>query len=113
VAVRATVVLGLLAHGRLRADEAYVEELAVTERARRAGLGRALMIACEEEALRRGKSRLTLWVTGNNAAGIALYRSLGYAVRRRRRWPFGRILFSAPSALFMEKDLDRDSAPRG
>src|SRR5262245_28108032 len=107
VAVRATFVLGLLAHGRLRPGEAYVEELAVSAGARRAGLGRALMAACEEEALRRGKSRLTLWVAGNNAAGIALYRSLGFTVRRRRRWPFGRLLFGASNALFMEKTLDR------
>jgi ribosomal protein S18 acetylase RimI-like enzyme len=113
VAVRATFVLGLLSHGRLRQDEAYVEELAVAASARRAGLGRALMVACEEEALRRGKSRLTLWVTGNNDAGLGLYRSLGYSVRRRRRWPFGRLLFGASSALFMEKALDRGAARPG
>jgi ribosomal protein S18 acetylase RimI-like enzyme len=67
------------------------------------------MAACEEEARRRGKTRLTLWVTENNQAGLGLYRSLGFTVRRRRRWPFGGFLFNAPSALFMEKPLD--SAP--
>ena len=105
VALRATLILSMLAHGRLRPDEAYVEELAVAAEARRSGLGRALMAACEEEGRRRGKARLTLWVTGNNAAGIALYESLGFTVRRRRRWLFGRLLFGATSALFMEKPL--------
>jgi ribosomal protein S18 acetylase RimI-like enzyme len=109
VAARAMLVLTILAHGRLRPDEAYVEELAVAADARRTGIGRALMGVCEAEARRRGKARLTLWVTENNPAGVGLYRSLGFTVRRRRRWLFGGLLFNAPSALFMEKPLD--SAP--
>jgi ribosomal protein S18 acetylase RimI-like enzyme len=106
-ALRAAVVLSLLSHGRLASDEAYVEELAVAAEARRTGVGRALMLACEEEARRRGKRRLTLWVTGNNDAGLALYHSLGFSARRRRRtWLWGRLLFGAPSAIYMEKALD-------
>ena len=104
-ALWATLVLTVLAHGRLAPDEAYVEELGVAAEARRAGVGRALMLACEDEARRRGKSRLTLWVTANNAPGIALYRSLGFTVARRRVWLWGRLIFKAPAALFMEKRL--------
>jgi ribosomal protein S18 acetylase RimI-like enzyme len=110
-ALWATLVLTVLAHGRLAPDEAYVEELGVAREARRGGVGRALMLACEDEARRRGKSRLTLWVTANNAAGIALYRSLGFTVARRRVWLWGRVLFRAPAALFMEKRLDGRPTP--
>jgi ribosomal protein S18 acetylase RimI-like enzyme len=107
VALRATLVLGVLAHGRLRPDEAYIEELAVSHGERRQGIGRALLAACEEEARRDGKLRLTLWVTRENAAGIALYESSGFSIRRRRRWLSGRLLFGASGALFMEKSLVR------
>jgi ribosomal protein S18 acetylase RimI-like enzyme len=105
-AVRATIVLSLLSHARMAADEAYVEDLAVSADARRLGLGRALMLACEREAAERGKRRLTLWVTANNGPGIALYDSLGFTpTRRRRTWLWGRLLFGAPAAIFMEKPL--------
>jgi ribosomal protein S18 acetylase RimI-like enzyme len=105
-AVRAAAVFSLLAHSALAPDEAYVEELAVDASARRLGAARALLAACEEQARRRGKARLTLWVTANNDPAIALYSRLGFRVRRRRRTLLlGRLLFRAPAALFMEKPL--------
>jgi ribosomal protein S18 acetylase RimI-like enzyme len=109
VALRATAVLGILSHARLAADEAYIEELAVAADARRLGIGRALLDACEQEARGHGKRRLTLWVTSDNRAGIALYQAAGFRVRRRRRWLVGRLFFGAPGALFMEKAITRST----
>jgi ribosomal protein S18 acetylase RimI-like enzyme len=77
-AIRATLVLSLLGHGRLDADEAYIDELAVAAWARRrAGVGRALLETCAEEAAAAGRRRLTLWVTVGNAAGRAPLRPGG------------------------------------
>lgn len=104
-AARAALVLGLLTHTRMAVDEAYVEELAVDPSARRLGAARSLLAACADEARRAGRRRLTLWVTTNNAPAIALYRSEGFVVRRRRRTPVGRLVFRAPGALFMERIL--------
>jgi ribosomal protein S18 acetylase RimI-like enzyme len=101
----AGVTMSLLSHGRLAADEAYVEELAVAPEHRRRGVARQLLAACEEEARRRGKRRLTLWVTSDNAAAIGLYRGAGFRVARRRRWVVGRLVFRSPGALLMEKAL--------
>jgi ribosomal protein S18 acetylase RimI-like enzyme len=105
-AMRAAAVFSLLAHSSLAPDEAYVEELAVEASARRLGAARALLAACEVQARRHGKRRLTLWVTANNDPAIALYSRFGFRVRRRRRtWVLGRLLFRAPAALYMEKSL--------
>lgn len=101
----AGLTMSLLSHGDLAADEGYVEELAVEASQRRRGVGRLLLDACEHEARRRGKARLTLWVTSDNAGAIALYRAAGFRVARRRRWLLGRLVFRAPGALLMEKPL--------
>lgn len=99
--------MSILSHGCLGPDEAYVEELAVAPHHRRRGVARLLLAACEDEARRRGKRRLALWVTSDNAAAIALYRGAGFRVARRRRWLVGRLVFRAPGALLMEKGLAR------
>ena len=104
-ALRATLVFGLLGEGGREPGEAYVDELGVDASARRRGVGRALLAACEAEARRAGRSRLTLWVTMNNAGARRLYEGAGFSVRRRRRWLLGRLVFGAPGALFMEKPL--------
>lgn len=104
-AIRATLVLSVLAHGRLDADEAYVDELAVDAWARRRGVASALLETCAEQARAAGRRRLTLWVTIDNAGGRALYASTGFAEARRRRWLAGRLLFRAPGAILMERRL--------
>jgi ribosomal protein S18 acetylase RimI-like enzyme len=103
--LRGAFVLGLVAHARLASDAAYVEELAVTPTHRRQGIGRALLDECDVIAGLAGKSRITLWVAEGNDAAVALYRSCGYRVTRRRRTLRGRLLFGAPVALLMEKPL--------
>lgn len=62
------------ANQRHRAD---VMKVMVLARARRAGIGRALMIAVEEEARRRGRTTLVL-DTRRGDPSERLYRSLGW-----------------------------------
>ncbi|MGW7415961.1 N-acetyltransferase family protein [Streptomyces sp. NPDC054863] len=57
-----------------------INGLAVAEKARGRGLGRALLRAAGDEARRRGVRRLTLRVLGHNAPARALYEAEGYAV---------------------------------
>ena len=42
------------------------------------GLGKALLAACEQAALRRGAERIVLEVRADNARAIALYEARGY-----------------------------------
>ncbi len=109
-AIRATLVLSVLAHGRLDADEAYIDELAVDAWARRRGVASALLEACADRARAAGRRRLTLWVTIDNAGGRALYDATGFAESRRRRWLVGRLLFRAPGAILMERRLAPEPA---
>lgn len=72
---------------RVAADEAEILTLAVAPRARRRGLGTALMTAAMTEALARGAGAMLLEAAATNAAALALYGGLGFApVGRRRRY---------------------------
>jgi ribosomal protein S18 acetylase RimI-like enzyme len=53
-------------------------DLYVTERLRRQGVARSLMNTASEWARAQGAARLDLETARDNAAGQALYRSLGY-----------------------------------
>ncbi len=57
-----------------------IQGLAVDDRARGRGVGRALLRAAMDEARRQGASRITLRVLGRNAPARALYASEGFAV---------------------------------
>jgi ribosomal protein S18 acetylase RimI-like enzyme len=65
----------------LRPDQAHVRMLGVDESARRAGVGRALMEACLEEARRAGKARVTLETTETMEAAQRLYEAMGFERR--------------------------------
>jgi ribosomal protein S18 acetylase RimI-like enzyme len=104
-AVWATTVLSLLGTGFAHGDEAYIDELGVAAWARRRGVARALLAACEAEARRVGRGRLTLWVTIDNAPARALYEGCGFRESWRRAWLLGRLVFRAPGAILMEKPL--------
>ncbi|HET9656591.1 MAG TPA: ribosomal protein S18-alanine N-acetyltransferase [Kineosporiaceae bacterium] len=72
---------GLMAGGA----EADVQTVAVLPAAQGRGLGRLLLRALIDEAVRRGASALLLEVRQDNAPAIALYRRFGFeqiAVRR-------------------------------
>jgi ribosomal protein S18 acetylase RimI-like enzyme len=105
-ALRASLILSVLGHGRLAAGEAYIDELAVAEWARRRGVARALLARCEHATREAGLTHLTLWVTEDNAAALPLYEGAGFRRRRRRRWIVGRALFGSPGALFMARELE-------
>jgi ribosomal-protein-alanine N-acetyltransferase len=96
------------AMGRVTAEEAEVLTLAVHPAQRRAGTGRALMLALMAEAAARGAESLFLEVSESNAAARALYAGLGagQAGRRRRYYPDG------SDALVLRLELSRpDAAP--
>ena len=71
--------------GRVIADEAEMLTLAVDPTARRQGLGTALVDSFQQEAQRRGATRLFLEVDASNHAAIALYRRAGFETMGTRR----------------------------
>ncbi len=66
------------------AQDCLLEDLFVLETARGSGLGRALVERTVEQARERGCRRIELDVNDNNAAALALYRSLGFDNRDDR-----------------------------
>jgi ribosomal-protein-alanine N-acetyltransferase len=64
---------------RTAADEAELLTLAVAPRARRRGVGAALVEAVAGAAAAAGARRLFLEVAADNAAALALYRGAGFA----------------------------------
>ncbi|MCB2189341.1 MAG: ribosomal protein S18-alanine N-acetyltransferase [Deltaproteobacteria bacterium] len=62
----------------LVADEVQVQNLAVSPRVRRRGVGRRLLVAGLREAWRRGATKATLEVRPSNRAARRLYESLGF-----------------------------------
>src|SRR3954452_2630471 len=55
----------------------WLEDLYVSPRRRRGGLGQALLTRVAQIAVERGYGRLEWWVLDWNTASIAFYRSLG------------------------------------
>jgi GNAT superfamily N-acetyltransferase len=64
-----------------RALDGWLEDLFVSERHRRSGLGRALGEATIERARELGCARLELDVDADNEAALALYCELGFSER--------------------------------
>ena len=60
-------------------DDAWIEDVFVSESARGSGLGRALVEAAIERARERGCRRIELDVDEANEPALALYRSLGFS----------------------------------
>jgi GNAT superfamily N-acetyltransferase len=59
-------------------EDCWLEDLFVDERARRHGLGRALVLASCGRARERGAARIELDTNEHNSGAIALYESLGF-----------------------------------
>lgn len=70
----------------VRPGELEVRMLAVQPDARRRGVARALMQACEELARATGKTRLVLSTESAMTAAQALYESLGFVRTPDRDW---------------------------
>lgn len=82
VAVRGGAVVGAVAFG-YDGVRGWVYHLAVAPVARRHGVGTALMGAVEERLRARGCPKVNLQIVGDNAAVVAFYERLGYAVEPR------------------------------
>lgn len=65
------------------APDAWVEDLFVRERARRGGLGDALMTLATQRARERGAKRIELDTNEDNAAALALYERHGLTPRSK------------------------------
>ena len=61
----------------------WIYSLAVAPKERRRGVGTALMKHLERELAKRGCPKINLQVLVSNAAMVAFYQSLGYAVEER------------------------------
>ncbi len=84
----------------LAADEAQITNVAVRETHRRCGIGRALMRALEEEAVRCGASVLQLEVRESGTAARTLYETMGFVtVGKRKRF----YRFPSEDAVLMNK----------
>lgn len=90
---------------RVAAGEAEILTVAVARAARRLGLGRALMEAVLRRLHALRAQALFLEVDEANAAAIALYRRLGFAVVGRRPGYYGGARADKSDALVMRLDL--------
>lgn len=64
---------------RVVADEAEIITIGVAPDARRGGVAAAMLAIAEQDAKKRGATKMFLEVATDNAAARALYRSAGYA----------------------------------
>jgi ribosomal-protein-alanine N-acetyltransferase len=76
-------ILGFIA-ARLTADELHVNNMAVRDGWRQAGIGSMLLGAALEEGRRRGARRSFLEVRASNDAAQALYQKFGFNLSGRR-----------------------------
>jgi ribosomal protein S18 acetylase RimI-like enzyme len=65
------------------ASDCWLEDLFVSNGARRAGLGRALVTAALERAEARGCRRIELDVDHDNDSAIALYEAMGFSLESK------------------------------
>ncbi len=82
--------------GLWRGGDCLLEDVFVSECARGAGLGRALVELAGERALARGCGRIELDTSEDNVAALALYRSFGFSERA---------FAGAPRDLYMRRHL--------
>jgi [ribosomal protein S18]-alanine N-acetyltransferase len=69
---------------RLGADELHINNVAVRDRYRRCGIGRALLDLILAEGKRSGATRAFLELRAGNAAALAMYESCGFRITSRR-----------------------------
>lgn len=86
---RADQLTGHSLHGflsaRVSAHELHINNIGVHEKARRRGIGNALMNVAFAQGRRQGASTAILEVRAGNVAAQSLYRRFGFAVVGRRR----------------------------
>lgn len=77
-------IIGYICYYQVR-DEAFVNNICVSEKARRQGAGRMLLQRAEQSAMGDGASFLSLEVRSQNDPAIGLYESEGFEVEGVRR----------------------------
>ena len=81
-------------NGPLPAGEAHIRMLGVSPDARRRGVARRLMEACEDRARAAGRTRMTLNTAQRMEAAQRMYASLGYEREPDRIFPDGFVLLT-------------------
>ncbi len=94
-------------HHPTRQKEIYVDGIAVSETARRQGIGSHLFKMLEEVALKKEYHEITLEVVDTNPKARALYERLGFtATRSKKIWPLGVFFkFQFQSTTLMMKSI--------
>lgn len=80
--------------GPLAPHQAHIRMLGVSPEARRRGIARQLMLACEARALDAGRTVMTLNTTERMLAAQGMYEALGYERGDDRVFPDGFVLLS-------------------
>ena len=88
-------------------DEAHITNVAVAEKSRLQGLGRALMLSIEQVIRDKEGKRILLEVRPSNAVALKLYHSMGYYEVARRP---GYYQDNQEEAIVMRKNLDAQAA---
>jgi ribosomal-protein-alanine N-acetyltransferase len=91
---------------RVAADEAEILTIAVRPAARRRGVGRALVAAAVDAAVRQAALGLWLEVAADNEAALALYAAAGFEVAGRRRAYYKRADGTRMDAVMMRRTLN-------
>lgn len=104
-ALRSIFALSLLDHQIDRA-EGYITDVAVLGSYRRRGVAQALLGCVEEEARRRRKRYLALYVSAANQAARQLYLGVGFVEHRVRRSLMAGWMLRQHAWIYMRKDLD-------
>ena len=96
-----------LLHHSTAPDEIYVDGVAVLNDMRGNGIGSRLLDMAEAMALKKGIRTISLEVIDTNPRAEALYRRLGYIIKKRRTlWPLSSFIkFPFKSASLMVKTI--------
>jgi ribosomal protein S18 acetylase RimI-like enzyme len=89
----------------LSAPVPYISNLAVAQSFRRRGVGRQLLLACEQVVQTWGRHEIYLHVRGENQAAQRLYTSVGYHLHRAEIPVLARLL-GHPQQLLLRKPLN-------
>jgi ribosomal protein S18 acetylase RimI-like enzyme len=101
VAVRAGRRVGFMAAEVGHGDRASLHAIAVSESERGRGVGRRLLLSCEQLARQRGAKRLELCTADSNVAALDLFLKCGFRLERRR----SRFYARGQNACILVKDL--------
>lgn len=105
-ALRAFAVGAYVFTDRLTDDMLYIDAVAVEPEWQSRGVGAALLRFVADEARRRGRTSLTLWVIDRNRRARGVYEHLGFVYRRTLHAGLMRPLVGFAASDYMEKRLD-------